>query len=159
MKKLLLLLPLFLGLQNCGKKVTVKDKNATTSPASNSRVKITSDWSPLALNDKSMNIVVGKNFSVDQAQGEYVMDDSFNFTSSTQLKISEKSGASLYFGSTLFSTSGSFQLREGSARGRVFMLRNAYQKGSQIKLYFEYYNYGSDTESEYYDGYLTMVSQ
>jgi hypothetical protein len=165
-KKLLLLLPLFLGLQNCGKKVTVKDSNSKSSdtfisPPTNPKVKISSVWTPVTLTSSSMNLVVGKSFKAEVTQGEYVASDFFEFSGASILRITENGGAGdrLYSGSVIFGTDGSFQLRDGSARGRVFLLRNAYQNGSKTMLYFEYYNSGTNTESGPFDGYLTMISQ
>ena len=166
MKKLLLLLPLFLGLQNCGKKVTVKDSSSKSSgtffsPPTNPKVKIASSWTPIALTYSSMNLVVGKSFKTQDSQGEYIAGDYFEFASASQLRITENGGAGdrIYSGSVIFGTDGSFQLRDGSASRRVFLLRNAYQNGSKTMLYFEYYNSGTNTESAPFDGYLTMISQ
>jgi hypothetical protein len=96
---------------------------------------------------------------VDQASGEYIKDDRFDFSSNNQLQVSDHFGDRNYYGGIVFSTDGSFRMNDSPSRGRVFMLRGAYQKGTQIQLYYEYYNNASETDSEYYDGYITIISQ
>ncbi len=159
MKKLLFILPILLLVQNCSKQVRVKGGESSTntsSPKTNANIKITSEWSKTT---NSMSLVQGKTFRVDQSQGDYQKNDVFNFESYNQLQVSENNGEWLFYGNIQFATDGSFRMESMPSYGRIFILRDAYKSGTQTKLYYEFYENGSDTDSEYYDGYLTLISE
>ncbi|MBP7843600.1 MAG: hypothetical protein KA116_02195 [Proteobacteria bacterium] len=158
MKKLFLSSLMILGLigiQNCGKKID-SNANQTVTGISPNSPKVSNEWVAMDINTISVLNTMSGVFRVESSQGDYNVGDQFNFNS-TELTIEDVGGEWSYYGRIMKGTDGSFHMYDMPSAGRTFYLRNAYKKGNQVAFYYEYYDSTSDTDSEYYDGYIIIV--